>query len=99
MAIKAVTMGKESDTFRKEVEVLRKMVNENIVQLYGCLQVREKLWILMDLCEMGSALDVLKGQPNRTFSENVILAILFPVLKGLAYLHQRNIIHRDIKAL
>ena len=97
MAIKTVSIGKESETFRKEVDLLRSMVHENIVQLYGCLQVKEKLWILMDLCEMGSAMDVLKRQPGRIFSEGVILAILFPVLKGLAYLHSRNVIHRDIK--
>ena len=40
MAIKSVEMSeKESADLKKEVDVLRKLVHENIVQLYGCCKV------------------------------------------------------------
>ena len=40
MAIKSVEMSEqESDDLKKEVDVLRKLRHENIVQLYGCCKV------------------------------------------------------------
>ncbi len=98
MAIKCVEMNEEeSIDLRKEIEVLRKLKHENIVQLFGCIPLDSKTWILMELCEMGSASDVMRRFPTASFSEEIILAILFFVLQGLIYLHGKGIVHRDIK--
>ena len=100
MAIKTVDkigFGREDieDSLKKEVDVLKKLRHDNIVQLYGCLMVGgDSLWILMDLCEFGSARDVLKKQPGGCFTELGVLSILAPVLKGLEYLHSLSILHR-----
>ena len=39
----------------------------------------------------------LKAQPQRRFSEEKAKRIISQLLQTLAYLHQRNVTHRDIK--
>ena len=98
MAIKTVTKiggGDIETSLKQEVDVLKNLRHDNIVQLYGCLVVGgDSLWILMDLCEYGSARDVLKKQPGGCFSEVGVLSIMSPVLQGLEYLHSKSILHR-----
>ncbi len=51
----------------------------------------------MEFCEGGSALDIVKVTKH-TLSERQCQCVLYHSLKGLQYLHSKNLIHRDIKA-
>lgn len=51
----------------------------------------------MDLCSAGSVKDLMKTCVE-TLDEAQIAMISREVLKGLAYLHQRGIVHMDVKA-
>ncbi|EOD12873.1 putative Serine/threonine-protein kinase [Emiliania huxleyi CCMP1516] len=56
------------------------------------------LWVVMEYCEAGSCLDVMRER-GRGFDEPCVAHISCCVLRGLDYLHtQRKVIHRDIKA-
>jgi len=48
---------------------------------------------LMD-CDLTSLIETY----HKRYSENVVKCILWQVLKGIEVLHERNIIHRDIKS-
>jgi len=39
----------------------------------------------------------LLSQPNADFPESVIKSYMMQLLEGLAYLHGKSVIHRDIK--
>ncbi len=52
---------------------------------------------MVEYCEAGSASDIIKLR-NQPFTENNIAIIARDVLLGLAYLHDKRKIHRDIKA-
>jgi NIMA (never in mitosis gene a)-related kinase len=39
---------------------------------------------------------IAKGEPN-DFSENEIIDVFFQMCKGVKYLHERNLIHRELK--
>jgi len=51
----------------------------------------------MEYCGVGSVADVL-NLGKKTLTENQIARIVRDALRGLAYLHQKGCIHRDVKA-
>lgn len=67
------------------------------MQYYGCFLDDEHLWVLMDYCQLGSVLDLMKTT-GRNLNEAQVASVLLYALKGLTYLHNMNIIHCDLKA-
>lgn len=70
---------------------------ENIVGYDACYLVNNQLWIVMELCVGGSLNDLMK-LTGHSFTEPQIAVCLRDILSALAYLHDHNRIHRDIKA-
>ncbi|XP_057357555.1 serine/threonine-protein kinase TAO1-like [Manis pentadactyla] len=79
----------------KEVRVLRTLKHPNIVEYKGCYLHEHRAWLVMEYCS-GSASDLLKVY-QKPLQEMEIAAIIHGALQGLAYLHSRAMIHRDIK--
>ena len=59
--------------------------------------MRDCVWIVMDFCLHGSLADIMHRR-KRAFTETEIRFILKQILTALAYLHEKRILHRDIKA-
>jgi serine/threonine protein kinase len=51
----------------------------------------------MDYCMGGSVKDLIT-KFNKPLTEDQVAGVLVGALSGLIYLHDRNIIHRDLKA-
>lgn len=102
-AAKSVTAKSEAEeqNIRKEIELLKKCNNENIVSFYGIGGTREKLWILMEYCSAGSISHICSRfrdlNVRYPLSEDQIGFILSKICKALIWLHSRDIIHRDVK--
>ncbi|XP_015750482.1 PREDICTED: mitogen-activated protein kinase kinase kinase kinase 3-like [Acropora digitifera] len=60
-----------------------------------CFFRRDKLWIAMEFCGGGSVQDIYCV--TGPCSESQISFICVETLKGLAYLHDKSLMHRDIK--
>jgi len=97
LAIKMILIGKDQESMKKEIEILKKCNHENIVRYYGSATKENYLWIMMDFCGAGAVLDLMR-KAKITLTEKEIGYILHTSLRGLAYLHKTGIIHRDIKA-
>ncbi|KAJ2932662.1 hypothetical protein H1R20_g4435, partial [Candolleomyces eurysporus] len=78
-----------------EIDLLKNLHHENIVQYKGFVKTREFLYIILELCENGSLHTVLKKFGK--FPENLVAMYISQVLEGLLYLHDQGVIHRDIK--
>lgn len=80
----------------KEVGILKKIRHPHIVEYRACYLKEQTCWLVMEYC-VGSAADILEVHKASIY-EAEIAAISQQALAGLAYLHEINRIHRDIKA-
>ncbi|CAN6461638.1 unnamed protein product [Victoria cruziana] len=79
----------------QEIALLSRLRHQNIVQYYGSETVDDKLYIYLEYVSGGSIHKLL--QEYGAFSEPVIRSYTQQILSGLAYLHAKNTVHRDIK--
>ncbi|XP_066520259.1 mitogen-activated protein kinase kinase kinase 2 [Hoplias malabaricus] len=88
---------KEVSALECEIQLLKNLFHERIVQYYGCLRdAHEKtLSIFMEYMPGGSIKDQLKSYGALT--ENVTRKYTRQILEGVCYLHGNMIVHRDIK--
>ncbi|XP_077303499.1 serine/threonine-protein kinase TAO2 isoform X1 [Lithobates pipiens] len=80
----------------KEVKFLQKLRHPNTIEYKGCYLREHTAWLVMEYC-LGSASDLLEVH-KKPLQEVEIAAITHGALQGLAYLHNHNMIHRDVKA-
>lgn len=82
---------------QKEIEFMKQLsCCEFIVAYYGAWSSASEVWIAMEYCEIGSVLDLLRIVQT-PFPEGAIVSIAKDMVYGLAFLHGRNVIHRDVK--
>ena len=87
------------NSIQEETALMRLLQqNENILKYYGSYYSRKTnmIWLILEYCSCGSLKDLMYSI-DRVFSEMEIATFMEMVLKGLIYLHDLNIIHRDIK--
>ncbi|KAL6132039.1 hypothetical protein ACLB2K_070410 [Fragaria x ananassa] len=79
----------------QEITLLSRLRHPNIVQYYGSESVGDKLYIYLEYVSGGSIYKLL--QDYGQFGELAIRSYTQQILSGLAYLHNKNTVHRDIK--
>jgi mitogen-activated protein kinase kinase kinase len=84
-----------ANAIREEMMVLEMLDHPNIVQYFGIEVHRDKVYLFMEYCSGGSLAGLLEH--GRIEDETVIMIYALQMLEGLAYLHENNIVHRDIK--
>ncbi|WVZ60219.1 hypothetical protein U9M48_010270 [Paspalum notatum var. saurae] len=78
----------------QEIALLSQFEHENIVQYYGTDKEESKLYIFIELVTQGSLSTLYQKYKLR---ESQVSAYTRQILNGLVYLHERNVVHRDIK--
>ncbi|XP_032241097.1 myosin-IIIb isoform X3 [Nematostella vectensis] len=88
-----------------ELEILKKFSDHpNIAGFHGAFIQRDpnrqdQLWLVMELCRGGSVTNLVKNliKKGKSLEEDLVAYILHETLKGVEYLHRKNVMHRDIK--
>ena len=101
-AVKVYSKAKmASNTRRKiienEIEVLKLISHENIIKLHKCVEDNAEIHLVLELVKGQSMGSWVKSFSNSSVSEQVAKPYLKKLLNAVAYLHSRNICHRDLK--
>ena len=101
VAIKKVKLGKEKDGFPitsiREINILMNYYHENIINIkevvYGSTQ--DKIFYVMEF--MDYELKSLLSDNSKLFNLSQVKSLFYQLLKGVDFIHQNWIIHRDLK--
>jgi serine/threonine protein kinase len=80
---------------QSEIEIMKKVSHENIVQMHDIYQTSNNMYIVTELCQDGDLFKLL--QKRRKIGEKEAKKYLRDIMNGAMYLHTNGIIHRDLK--
>jgi serine/threonine protein kinase len=87
---------KESlQNIESEIELMQKLNHPNIVNYMETIKTNAFLYIVLELMEDGSLAHIVKS--FGPFTEAPTAVFITQVLRGLQYLHDQGVLHRDIK--
>ncbi|XP_034417367.1 serine/threonine-protein kinase Nek5 isoform X2 [Cyclopterus lumpus] len=89
---------REKESSKKEVTLLSKMKHPNIVAFISSFQERGSLYIVMEYCGGGDLMKKIKMQRGVFFTGEQVVDWFVQICLGLKHIHDRKILHRDIKA-
>ena len=89
----------EDFTFRKEVALLARLNHPNVVKFFCCgRHSKDECFIGMELMEMDLS-SLIRNREGKPFAIEVALDMILQIARGMLYLHDRGIAHRDLKPL
>lgn len=80
--------------FKQEIEAIRTLSHENIVQLIDFDLDADKPYLVMEYCTGGS---LAQAEPFWLTSPVKALTVFLQVCEGVVHAHSKKIIHRDLK--
>ena len=98
-AIKEISyenLSKIKNTIKREFTVMKKLNHPNIIKLHEVFfdSENKNVYLVLDYYEKGDLFNFLKGKPLK---EKYSKKYMRQLASGLKYLHENNIIHRDLK--
>ncbi|TFK00088.1 CAP-Gly domain-containing linker protein 3 [Platysternon megacephalum] len=98
-AIKKVNREKAGSSavklLEREVSILKRVNHEHIIHLEEVFETPKRMFLVMELCEDGELKEILHRKGR--FTENETRHIIQSLASAIAYLHKKDIVHRDLK--
>ncbi|KAG5272280.1 hypothetical protein AALO_G00163670 [Alosa alosa] len=79
----------------KEIELHRGLHHKHIVHFYHNFEDKDNIYILLEYCSRRSLAHILKAR--KVLTEPEVRYYLRQIVGGLKYLHEQEILHRDLK--
>ena len=80
----------------QEIDTMQHLEHPNIVQYLGCERKEYSISIFLEYISGGSVGSCLRKHGK--FEEDLVSHLTHQTLAGLAYLHDKGVLHRDLKA-
>ncbi|ELP84119.1 serine/threonine protein kinase ppk33, putative [Entamoeba invadens IP1] len=87
----------EMTEFNNEVSMLDKFRSEYIVHFYGAVFIPSKVCMVTEFAQFGSLQDLMKHKNALEVNIYIRVKMIMDASKGIMYLHENGILHRDIK--
>jgi serine/threonine protein kinase len=94
----AMVVEKAKALFQREASILHQIQHPQIPRFWAAFEWEERLFLVQDYVPGRTYRELLKARSSvrRTLSEAEVLHLLRHLLPVLSYLHDRQIVHRDI---
>uniref|UniRef100_A0A668AR37 MAP/microtubule affinity-regulating kinase 3 n=1 Tax=Myripristis murdjan TaxID=586833 RepID=A0A668AR37_9TELE len=80
----------------REVRIMKSLNHPNIVQLFEVIETEKTLYLIMEYASGGEVFDYLVSHGR--MKEKEARAKFRQIVSAVHYCHQKNIVHRDLKA-
>ncbi|XP_075043720.1 serine/threonine-protein kinase 33 [Mixophyes fleayi] len=98
-AIKKVNREKAGSSavtlLEREVSILKRVYHDHIIHLEEVFETPKRMYLVMELCEDGELREILLRRTRLAESET--RHVIHSLASAIAYLHKKDIVHRDLK--
>ena len=96
-ALKIIKKTKSQDSARMylEVEILKKLIHPNIMQIFEFYEDKKNFYIITEICDGGELFEQIVNKG--TFNEHNGANVVKQILSAVNYIHLNSIVHRDLK--
>ncbi|CAI5709661.1 unnamed protein product [Peronospora effusa] len=95
VAKRSLVKVKTKQKFTSEIKIHKSLHHPQIVQFEHFFEDSENAYIVLELCRNQSMLDLMRRR--KRLSESEVKFYMRQLVEGLAYLHEKLVIHRDLK--
>lgn len=88
---------KRRNLIQTEISILSRMKQKNIAEFYRLIEDHKRLFIVMQLCGSLTLNHFCKQFNGKRLNEEQAYAVFSQIVKGVRYMHDFNISHRDLK--
>ena len=94
IAAKSIDGEKHPKVFKDNRQNLLELDHGNIIKILELYQIEKTFWMMMEFCNHGDLNDFFR---KKTPNIHTKVEIINGIAQGIAYLHRKDVIHRDIK--
>ncbi|KAI3422184.1 hypothetical protein GPALN_012717 [Globodera pallida] len=97
VAVKCMNINEQKRRYLllNEILIPRELSHQNLIKFIDSFLVADQLWVVSEFAAMGSLTRIVT---QRRMPEPLIATVCLQVLRALAFLHERRIVHRDVKS-
>jgi len=96
VAMKVIAKNDDMDNeyIKNELNILKKLSHPNIVRIYEFYESENNYYLINEFCNGGELYNYIN---KNNLNEQQLSIIFYQVFSGLCYLHENDILHRDMK--
>ncbi|KAG5876755.1 hypothetical protein JTB14_001231 [Gonioctena quinquepunctata] len=90
--------GQQLEAAKNEVAILKSLNHPNIIQYYDSYILKGIFYIVMEYASQGTLQEFIEKERQKYLSPQHVMDLFCQILMGLDHIHQRKVIHRDLKS-